>query len=92
MYPAPHVHGAFLAACADAANAAGEVSRGAFDELLERRAGCVRRETLCQSYGRHAVDLLTVSDFACDADELRARKVAVVSGRVHVVSPVCALA
>ena len=43
MYPRPHVHGALLAACADAANAAGEVSREAFDELLEARAAALLR-------------------------------------------------
>ena len=42
-YPAPHVHGALLAACADATGGAGEVTRAAFDDLLEARAADLLR-------------------------------------------------
>ena len=35
--------------------------QGVVSSLIERRSACVRRETLCVSYGRHPVDLLTVT-------------------------------
>jgi len=51
--------------------------------LVERRPDIVRRETLCLSSGRNACELLTVSDFGCEPHELHARRVAVISARVH---------
>jgi hypothetical protein len=43
----------------------------------------VRRETLCTSYGGNTVDLLSVTDFTSPPDVVAARKVVVVSARVH---------
>ena len=51
--------------------------------MVGARSDIVRRETLCLSSGRNACEVLTVSDFNCDPAELAARKVAVVSARVH---------
>ena len=53
------------------------------DESLQTVFTCQHRETLCLSYARQPVDLLTVSDFSGDPAELDQRKVAVISGRVH---------
>ena len=57
--------------------------QGYLGSLVERRSACMRRDQLCLSYGRHAVDLLTVTDFGADAAEIAQRKVVVISGRVH---------
>ena len=43
----------------------------------------VRRETLCTSYGGNTVDLLSVTDFTSPPEVVGARKVVVVSARVH---------
>ena len=51
--------------------------------LQERRSALIRRETLCLSYGGNSVDLLTVTDFSLPPAEVAARKVVVLSARVH---------
>ena len=51
--------------------------------VAERRSAMIRRETLCHSYGGNAVDLLSVTDFSAPAAEVAARRVVVISARVH---------
>lgn len=51
--------------------------------LAEKCSSVIRREALCQSYGGNACDLLTVTDFSATSAEITARKVVVISARVH---------
>ena len=51
--------------------------------LHERHAALIRRETLCHSYGGNACDVLSVADFSASPAEVAARKVVVISARVH---------
>ena len=51
--------------------------------LQERRSSVVRRELLCHSAGGNVCDLLTVTDFTSPPAEVAARKVVVISARVH---------
>jgi murein tripeptide amidase MpaA len=49
-----------------------------------RRSGeVVRRECLCATSGGHPCDLLTVTDFSSSEAEVAARRVVVLSARVH---------
>lgn len=49
-----------------------------------RRSGeVVRRECLCATSGGHECDLLTVTDFSASEAEIAARRVVVLSARVH---------
>ena len=60
------------------------MQRAAITRLLaDKRSTVIRRETLCHSYGGNAVDLLTVTDFHSPPAEVAARKVVVISARVH---------
>ena len=51
--------------------------------LQEKRSSIVRKEVLCHSYGGNVVDVLTVTDFSAPLAEVAARKVVVISARVH---------
>lgn len=51
--------------------------------IEEKSSSVVRREVLCHSYGGNVCDLLTVTDFTAPAAEVSARKVVVISARVH---------
>lgn len=51
--------------------------------VQQKRSALIRRETLCHSYGGNPVDLLSVTDFSSPAGEVAARKVVVISARVH---------
>ena len=42
-----------------------------------------RRRSLCESLAGNAVELLTITSFACDPEELAKRKGIVISSRVH---------
>ena len=51
--------------------------------LVERRTSLVRRELLCHTMGGNACELLTITDFSADAAAIAARKVVLISARVH---------
>ena len=51
--------------------------------LQEKRSSMIRREVLCHTYGGNVCELLTVTDFTSPPAEVAARRVVVISSRVH---------